>query len=253
MVFTEMLGLPVAEADRFVEWNNVLLHDYADPRRRQQAGVEINSCLKDLIAQRAAEPRDDLLSELLGCEIDGRPVTREEVHNLAFLLFVAGLDTVTAALSFAFRFLAEHSAHRAQLVADRSLVPGAVEELLRVHAFINMGRTVTADTEFGGVQMKAGDRVLTSTTLAALDPDEFPDPLAVRFDRPANRHLAFGAGPHRCAGSHLAREELRIALEEFHARIPEYSIRPGAVITMHGGGAMGMDRLPIVWPRSAAG
>jgi cytochrome P450 len=97
--------------------------------------------------------------------------------------------------------------------------------------------------------MHKGERLLVSTTLAGQDPDEFPDVLEVRFDRPGNRHLAFGAGPHRCAGSHLARDEIRTALEQWHARIPDYTVAEGEPITVHAGGAMGLDRLPLVWHR----
>lgn len=247
-IFTGMLGLPNSESKQFVEWNSVLLHAFDDPAQRAAAGVEINAYLRALIDQRAADPRDDLVSQLLATTIDGRPVTREAVQNFTFLLFVAGLDTVTAALSFAFRFLAEHPDHRRQIVDDPDIVPGAVEELLRVFSFINMGRTVVHDIEFAGVQMKAGDRLLTSTTLASMDPDEFHDPLVIDFRRRANRHLAFGAGPHRCAGSHLAREELRTAITEFHSRIPDYEAVGVESIRMHGGGSMGMDHLNLRWP-----
>ncbi len=246
-VFTNILGLPQAEAKKFVDWNNVLLHAYDRPDARRQAGVDINSYLRELIAQRTAQPRDDLVSALLVGEVDGRPIQADEVHNLTFMLFVAGLDTVTAALSFIFRFLAEHPEHRRLVVADPSLVPGAVEELLRVHAFINAVRTATVDLEFAGVTMAAGDRVLVSTNLASNDPAEFPDPLEVRFDRPGNRHLAFGAGPHRCAGSHLARDELATAVTAWHRRIPEYALAPDQTVTVHAGGAMGIDRLELVW------
>jgi cytochrome P450 len=247
-IFTAMLGLPSSESKQFIEWNSILLHDFDSPERRAAAGVEINEYLRDLIAQRAADPREDLLSALLTATIDGVPVTRETVQNFTFLLFIAGLDTVTAALSFGLQFLAEHPAHRQQLVDDPQLIPDAVEELLRVFSFVNMGRTVVREVEFAGVTMKAGDRVLTATSLASIDPEEFTDPLAVDFHRLANRHIAFGAGPHRCAGSHLAREELRIALTEFHARIPQYSLAEGQRIRMHGGGAMGLDRLELRWP-----
>jgi cytochrome P450 len=247
-IFTNMLGLPAEESDRFVAWNNVLLHAHADPDARRDAGIEINSYLRELIAQRRAEPRDDLVSALLDSQVDGRPIEPDEVQNLTFMLFVAGLDTVTAALSFCFRFLAENPDHRRLLLDDPSLVPSAVEELLRVHAFINPARTVTEDLEFAGVAMKAGDRVLVSTALASNDPEEFAEPLRVRFDRPGNRHLAFGAGPHRCAGSHLARDELTTAVREWHQRIPHYSIAEGQDITVHAGGAMGIDRLELVWP-----
>ncbi|MFC4948278.1 cytochrome P450 [Pseudonocardia sp. GCM10023141] len=246
-VFTNMLGLPAAESERFVGWNNVLLHSHGDPAARRRAGDDINAYLRELIAQRRAEPRDDLVSALLASPVDGRPIREDEVQNLTFMLFVAGLDTVTAALSFIFRFLAEHPDHRAQLVADPGLIPSAVEELLRVHAFINPARTVTRDLEFAGVTMRAGERLLVSTNLASTDPDEFPDPLVVRFDRPGNRHVAFGAGPHRCAGSHLARDELATAVATWHRHIPSYAVADGHPITVHAGGAMGIDALELVW------
>jgi cytochrome P450 len=252
-IFTAMLGLPNSESKQFVEWNTVLLHSHENPQRRVEAGVEINTYLRDLVEQRAKQPQDDLASQLLDTTIDGQPVSREAVQNFTFLLFVAGLDTVTAALTFTFRFLAENPTYRNQLLDDPQLVPGAVEELLRVFSFVNMGRTVVRDVEFAGVAMKAGDRVLTSTTFASMDPDEFENPLTVDFGRRANRHLAFGAGPHRCAGSHLARAEMRTALTEFHSRIPHYQAVRVEEIRMHGGGAMGMDRLLLRWPESDIG
>jgi len=248
-IFTNMLGLPNSEAKKFVEWNNILLHAYGDPERRSAAGVEINGYLRDLIDQRSADPQDDLLSELLATEIAGEPATRDEVQNFTFMLFVAGLDTVTAALALSFRFLAENPSHRRQIIDDPELIPSAVEELLRAFSFVNMSRTVVSDTEFRGVQMKTGDRVLTATAFASIDEAEFDHPLVVDFNRPGNNHFAFGAGPHRCAGSHLARQEMRTALTEFHLRIPDYSIPAGEQIAMHGGGAMGIDRLPLTWPR----
>jgi cytochrome P450 len=128
------------------------------------------------------------------------------------------------------------------------VIPAAVEELLRAFSFVNMSRTVVSDIDFRGVQMKAGDRVLTATAFASIDESEFDHPLVVDFDRPGNNHFAFGAGPHRCAGSHLARQEMRTAMAEFHLRIPDYSIPSGEQIAMHGGGAMGIDRLPLEWP-----
>jgi len=250
-IFTAMLGLPNSESKQFVDWNNVLLYDFASPERRAAAGEDINHYLHGLIEQRAAHPQGDLLSGLLSTTIHGQPVSAEVVQNFTFLLFVAGLDTVTAALSFSFRFLADHPQHRRLLVENPNLIAAAVEELLRVFSFVNMGRTVVNDVTFAGVELKAGDRVLTSTTLAGSDPDEFPDPLRIEFNRPASRHLAFGAGPHRCAGSHLAREELRIALREWHLRIPDYEVTDAHPIEMHGGGAMGMKRLTLRWPASA--
>ncbi len=246
-IFTNILGLPVDEAPKFVAWNNQLLHSQDKPEARREAGIEINDYLRELISTRRADPRDDVVSALLAGEIDGRPIETDEVQNLCFLLFIAGLDTVTAALSWCFRFLALSPDHRRQLVADPALIPSAVEELLRVHSFVNPARTVTHDLEFAGVQMLKGERVLLATALVAQDPDEFPDEATVRFDRASNRHLAFGAGPHRCAGSHLARDELTTAIELWHARIPDYAIDPDQPVTLHAGGVFGLDRLPLVW------
>jgi cytochrome P450 len=247
-IFTNILGLPSAEAPRFVSWNNKLLHSQDQPEVRRDAGIEINDYLRTLIAARRVEPRDDVVSALLETEIDGRPIVDDEVQNLCFLLFVAGLDTVTAGLTWCFHFLAQHPEHRRRLIAEPALMPSAVEELLRVHSFVSPARTVARDLEFAGVSMRKGERVLLAPALAAQDPDEFPDEAQVRFDRTNNRHLAFGAGPHRCAGSHLARDEITTALSQWHARIPEYALDPTAELTIHAGGAMGLDRLPLVWP-----
>src|SRR6202022_4059787 len=175
-IFTAMLGLPDSESKQFVEWNSVLLHGYDDPARRAAAGVEINEYLRSLIDERAGDPRDDLVSNLLATTIEDRPVSRDEVQNFTFLLFIAGLDTVTAALSFAFRFLAENPGHRRQLVDNPELITGAVEELLRVFSFVNTARTAVRNVEFAGVPMKAGDRVRVSTPLHSRGPADFPLP-----------------------------------------------------------------------------
>ena len=252
-IFVELLGLPAAEARRFAAWNHALLHSHDRPAVRAAAKTQIAGYLDDLVEQRMAEVArgegrtDDLFAVLAATEVDGRPLEKAEIFDYAFLLFIAGLDTVTAALGFSFSYLAANPEHRKALVADPALVPAAVEELLRAFSVVNPARTVTEDVEFAGVCLREGDRVLLSTVLANRDPAEFDDPTEVRFDRPVNRHLAFGAGPHRCLGSHLARCELKVALEEFHRRIPDYRIAGGAVIRAHGGGAMGVDHLPLTW------
>ena len=252
-IFVELLGLPAAEAARFAAWNHDLLHAHDRPEVRASAKAQIAGYLDELVERRlrevaAGEGRDDDLFAVLGrAEVGGRPLTRDEIFDYAFLLFIAGHDTVTAALGFSFAYLARRPEHRKALVADPALVPAAVEELLRAFSVVNPARTATRDMEFAGACLKEGDRVLLSTVLANRDPAEFDDPTDVRFDRPVNRHVAFGAGPHRCLGSHLARCELKVALEEFHRRIPDYRIADGAVIRAHGGGAMGVDHLPLIW------
>lgn len=248
-IFVELLGLPVEETDRFVAWNRALVHAHDEPGLRAEAKEAIAGYLDELVSRRMAEPprRHDLFAVLLASEVHGRVLTKEEMIDYAFLLFVAGLDTVTSALSFSFDYLARHPGPRKQLAADPDLMPGAVEELLRAHSIVNPARTVTEDLEFAGVCMHAGDRVLLSTVLADRDPEEFDEPATVDFRRSPNRHVAFGAGPHRCLGSHLARLELRVAFEEFHRRIPDYRIEEGAAIQAHGGGSLGLDHLPLAW------
>ncbi|MFC4944263.1 cytochrome P450 [Pseudonocardia sp. GCM10023141] len=245
---TKVLHLPLDDLDTFMRWEHAMLRHPQVPADAVAAGQELRAYLGRAIEERVVDPIDgDLLSGLVHGEVDGRPVTRDEVLNIGFLLFLAGLDTVTTALSFALLFLAQNPEHRRQLVENPALVPGAVEELLRYHSFVNAVRTATHDFEFHGIPLREGDRVLSSATLAGRDPAEFPDPDTVDFGRISNRHMAFGAGPHRCLGSHLARIEMVIAIEEFHKRIPDYELLPGAEITYHAAGVMGPDVVPLRW------
>jgi cytochrome P450 len=174
-------------------------------------------------------------------------VTEDEVLDMAWLLFLAGLDTVTSALSFSFHFLATHAEHRHQLMENPALIPSAVEELLRYHSFVSSVRTATRDVEFHGIELREGDRILPASVLAARDPEEFERPDQMVFDRSANRHMAFGAGPHRCLGAHLARLEMRVAIEEFHRRVRDYELLPGGRVLFHAAGTMGMDALSLRW------
>jgi cytochrome P450 len=132
-------------------------------------------------------------------------------------------------------------------VADPAVIPSAVEELLRRDAVIMIGRVASGDIELSGRAIKAGDRILCNAIAANRDPRQFPDADQVRLDRTPNRHMTFGMGPHRCVGSHLARLELRIVLEEFHQRIPGYRLAEGAEIHRHLNQVAGIDALPLVW------
>jgi cytochrome P450 len=252
-IFIDMLGLPFAEHRKFIEWVRDILHSTQIGEglvSKRRAGAEVNAYLTELIHQRslerdAGEENDDVITVLLNSEVDGERLTAGEVLQMAFLLFMAGLDTVTSAHGFMLEFLAHNPEHRAQLMSEPELIPTAIEELLRYKAFVSSVRTVTHDLEFAGVQMKTGDRVWLHTGSACRDPREFEDPLTVDFHRTPNRHLAFLAGPHRCAGSNLARLELKVTLEEWHKRIPNYAQTEGGTVTYHGGGVAGLKRLPM--------
>jgi cytochrome P450 len=182
-------------------------------------------------------------------QIDGKPVSDEDLLSLCILLFLAGLDTVTATLSYAFWHLARHEADRARIVGDPSVIPDAMEELLRAYAITLPGRKVTRDVTFYACAMKAGDMVMLPINAATRDHRAFPNPQVVDFDRHPNNHIAFGVGPHRCLGSHLARLELQIALREWHARIPHYRIPEGAPVIEHASQVLGLDSLPLTWPK----
>jgi cytochrome P450 len=244
-VFTSWIGLPESETGRFVTMVQALIHPENVEADRMAVNLEAYSVLNELLTARLAQPADDLMSQIISRKLDGRPLTHDEIMNIAFLLFIAGLDTVVAALSFSFWHLAQTPVDR-RAVADGDVAIGdVVEELLRRHSFLNLPRLVTRDTEFAGVALRAGDAVILATPLASRDPDEYDDPATVRLDRPPSRHYAFGLGPHRCLGSHLARLELRIALEEWHARIPDYEL--AGDVTAYGGIVMGVASLPLRW------
>jgi cytochrome P450 len=153
-------------------------------------------------------------------------------------------------MAFVACFLAMNPGHRRQLVDDPALIPQAVEELLRRHSIPTIGRVVTQDLTLGGVTLKAGDRVMLSACLHGLDERAWPDPLAVDFRRDVQNHMAFGRGVHKCPGANLTRAELKVFLEEWLARIPDFGLKPGDPPVGAAGAVAGMLRLPLVWPAS---
>jgi cytochrome P450 len=204
-----------------------------------------------VLDEREAEGRDDLLTTFLHTEVEGEQLSREDILDICFLFLIAGLDTVTASLDCFFSYLAGHPEQRAQLVANPGLIPAAVEELLRWETpVMGVVRIAVEDTELGGCPIKAGQHVSVLLGSANTDDAEFGDGDVVRFDREPNRHLAFGGGIHRCLGSHLARQELRVALREWHRRIPDYSVKPGEQLS-YTTGIRSIDHFPMVLGRSA--
>jgi cytochrome P450 len=246
-IFMEIMGLPVSDAGQFQKWETDILHTGSTGNEVSlQAMNAVVEYFAALIAERRREPRDDLLSTALGYRIDGRPASDEDLLALCLLLFMAGLDTVAAQLSYSMLHLATHVEDRRRLVADPSLFPTAIEEFLRYYSFVTPGRKVVQDTEFHGCPIHRGQMTFMPLVCANRDPAEFEDADEVRIDRGSNRHIAFGAGPHRCLGSHLARQELRIGLTGWHARIPDYRLVEGTTVMEHGG-QIGLDNLPLQW------
>jgi cytochrome P450 len=247
-IFTSWLGLPPEQTGDFVALVQGILHR-GDRAASDRASLAVMGILRDLIAARLARPADDLMSQIVRLRPHGEPMTERELMGVAFLLFLAGLDTVAAAMSFALAHLAGHPAQRRAVATGAVPVPTAVEELLRRYSFVNMVRRVTRDAEFAGTALRAGDLVLTSTHLASADQGEYADPLTVDFDRGPTRHYGFGAGVHRCIGSHLARLELRTFLTVWHDRIPEYEL--AAAPAGYAGAVMGIRELWLRWPTTS--
>lgn len=249
-IFLELIGLPVEELPQFMEWEHAALHSgqSGDNEAMVSAMMAVAGRFVELIAERRAEPRDDLFSKAIAFEIDGRPVTDEELVSFGLLMFLAGLDTVSITLGWIFRHLATNPADRQQLVSNPALIPNAIEEFIRAYTIVITGRKVAVDTDFHGCPMKAGDMVSVPLIAAMRDPEAFPDASTIDITRARNNHIAFGAGPHRCLGSHLARLELKIAFEEWHRLIPDYAI-PSGTNLMETGLTIGLEALPLEWNR----
>ncbi|HEV7758195.1 MAG TPA: cytochrome P450 [Acidimicrobiales bacterium] len=256
-VFLTLLGLPLDELPRFLAMKDGVIrpeHVVGSASRTSDAtqahlratAASIYEYFEGVVAERRVEGRDDILTRFLGSEIDGEKLTTEEILDISFLFLIAGLDTVTASLDCFFAYLAAHPDQRARLVADPGLVPSAVEELLRWETpVMGVVRVATEDTELGGCPIKAGQQVSVLLGAANTDDAEFGDGDAVLLDRDTNRHLAFGGGVHRCLGSHLARLELRVALREWHRRIPDYAVADGHQLS-YTTGIRSIDHFPLV-------
>jgi cytochrome P450 len=251
-IFLGLMGLPWDELETFLRLKDGILRpdtvDFAERIAIQRAtGAEIYEYFDTILDQRAQHPEEDILTLFLDAEIDGDKLTREEILDICFLFLIAGLDTVTDSLTCFYAFLAQNPEHRRMIAADPSVIPAAVEELLRWESPVpGVPRKATQDTELAGCPVKAGDTVIVSVGSANVDPHEFPDAFDVRFDREVNRHIAFGGGVHRCLGSHLARRELRVTLREWHRRIPDYELTPG--IELHyPPGLRSVENLELVW------
>jgi cytochrome P450 len=188
---------------------------------------------------------DDIVSKAIDWTIDGEPIADMDLLNCLLLLFMAGLDTVSNQLSYAILHLATHPDDRARIVAEPDLIPKAVEEILRVYPIVQTARKATQDMDFHGCPVKAGDMASFSLAFAGRDEEAYADARTVDLDRGVTRHLSFGGGPHRCLGSHLARQEMVVVLEEWHKRIPNYELAGEAI--EHGGQVFGVDSLPLSW------
>jgi cytochrome P450 len=246
-VIASILGVPEEMSETFTGWVRDVLEFADDPERVQRGSFGIGYYVFDQMNERRENPGEDLLSFLVQAEVDGEPIDDTIVVGMAMLTMIAGIDTTWSAIGSSLWHLATHDDDRRRLVAEPDLMATAVEELLRAYSPVTMARVVRVDTEFNGCPMRAGDKILMNYPAANRDPSAFDRADEVVLDRAANRHVAFGSGIHRCAGSNLARMELRVALEEWLARIPEFHLEDRAEVLWAGGQVRGPRELPVVF------
>ncbi|TVV73913.1 cytochrome P450, partial [Sphingomonas solaris] len=246
-IFLSMLGLPLSDRPEIMAIVDRIIRPDV-PETRMHGFADLGRYTMARVAERRANPGDDLISQLVAARIDGEPLDDETLQGLMSVLMLAGLDTVAGMLGFIAAFLARNPAHRRRLIDEQALIPAAIEEFLRRMAMVNLTREVAVDCTLAGVAMKVGELVVVPTALANLDEDRFADPLAVDFDRRRPRHATFGAGPHVCMGAMLARTEIAIFLEEWLKRIPDFTIDPAARLEVRVGAAAMIPALPLIWP-----
>ena len=251
-VIAYMLGVPESDGDKFRGWIQETLEEgITDPAKAIHGRDGMNNYFGEQVALRRAQrangepPGDDLVSTLLDATIDGQPLDDDHMVNTLRLLLTAGIDTTWSAIGASLYHLASHPEDRERLIAEPELMPTAIEELLRAYAPVTMARVVVEDTEVAGCPVKAGQMVMLPFPSANRDPEVFPDADKVILDRAENRHLAFGIGIHRCLGSNLARMELRVALEEWLRRIPNFELADPDSVTWSQGTVRGPRRLPV--------
>ena len=254
--FLSLMGLPEKDLDTFLELKDGIIRpqETVEPEKAQDhrvaSGKGIYAYFEKVIDERKAKPSSDLMGYLVSAKIDGQQLTRNEILDICFLLLLAGLDTVTATIGCNIAYFAQNPEQRRRIVEDPSKIPGAVEELLRWETPVTgVPRLVVEDVTLSGVEIKKGELAFLLVGASNTDESAFPDPEKVDFDRERNIHVAFGAGPHRCLGSHLARMELRVAMEEWHRRIPDYEIKPGET-PRYSPGIREVRYLPLVWKTS---
>lgn len=248
-IFLKMFGLPLERQQEY----RVLVKEHMegnqnhDPRAIVARMLKLTSIMRETVLERKENPKDDLISMLWQSEIHGKPTTLSDLENYCVVLFTAGLDTVVNGISHGVLHLAKNPELQRELRANPEKIHSASEEMLRRYTFTVPLRRIAKDMNFQGVEFKANDRVMLFLPAADLDSAEYPDAERYDLQRQNSVHIAFGVGPHRCLGSHLARLELQIVYEELLARIPEFRLDPSKPVTYHGGHVVGPDAVWLSW------
>lgn len=247
-VFMELMGMPLEKLREFKE----IADQYFRARTAEEYGDmsgRIIALMTELIELRRAEPCGDLVSEMVGFEIEGRPISIDELQSMALLLFLGGMDTVANMSAYLYRHLAADPALQARIAADSSLIPQFVEEGLRCFGVINTPRIIARDCEHFGVRFKKDEMLLCLLPIAGRDNLRHAEPDRFDIDRRRKDHLTFSSGPHLCIGHNLARLELRILTEEWIRRIPSFRWSPGHAHSSRHGMVLALETLPLEWDR----
>ena len=244
MVFGEYCGFPMDDAAQFDQWvEDIVFARTDDEAVARAAADDVYDYFRGLIAARRRDPGTDLISALLAADHAGQPLDDEEMLDISYLLFVAGLETTAGTIRAGLWYLGQHADELAAVAKDASLIPAATEEFLRVLSPVQaMARTLKRDVEIDNITMREGERVVLAFGAANRDPDHFACPHEVQLDRAPNRHISFGIGAHRCLGSNLARREVNTALQEFLGRFPRFELAEPA--PWHGIGPLRIRLLP---------
>jgi cytochrome P450 len=248
-VIADLLGVPREDRKAFRHWSDQLIQDNPDDpaavATAMEGGASLLAYFADLIALRRKAPRDDLLSALIAAEIDGEHLGEDELFGMCVLLLVAGNETTTNLVSNSAVLFEQHPEQWRAIVADPSLLPGAIEECLRFDSPVQaLARTLTRDVEIHGHTVREGDKVLLIYGSANRDGREFSEADAFDIERTVDRQLAFGHGIHFCLGAPLARLEAQIVYSELIARAPAWTVT-GAPERLHSGPIRGLLRLPV--------
>lgn len=259
-VFLALMGWPLQDAPMFSEATQAALvgkpggTEEESQQVRMEAAMKMFGYFMEVVASRRGQPvveGGDVTTAIVNTPLtlDGetKALTDEELCRLLFLVLIAGMHTTKGSLTWGVKYLAENPEVRAEVLADPSLIPAAVEEVLRIEAAVIPGRRATRDVELSGVQIRDGDQLLLAYCAANRDGSHFPDPGEFRLDRDPNDHFAFSAGPHRCIGRHLARRELRIAFEEINRRMPDIALSAEQPPIFHPSQTRGALLMPITF------
>ncbi|WP_416899348.1 MAG: cytochrome P450 [Minwuia sp.] len=245
-----MLGIDPSRNDEFLGWVRGVLEigqrDLDSLKRNRRA---IRDFFRELVHERRQNPgENDLISQLLEKDFDGEPLSDKVLVGICNLLFVAGIDTTWSSIGAALLHFAGHPEDRRRMAAEPELWPTAIEELLRFYSPVTMARVAQEEVTHDGITFQKGDRILLSFPAANRDPDIFERADEVVLDREKNRHIAFGIGIHRCAGSNLARMEMEVALKAWFDRIPEFELTDPDAVTWAGGQVRGPRNIPVAFP-----